>query len=182
MSAKSLSLVVATALSVFACAGWACGDKLAMIGGGVSFERVSQAAYPGRVVMLVEPGSPLSQADADLKLTESLKRTGHSVRRVASEAELETALSNEAADVVVVYWTDAGAVKTKLGTATPATPTIVPVVYHPTPAQLSDANAQAKCVTQVEKRRGRQLSDTVERVVEKRKTGQPLDCSDNQTI
>ena len=173
MSAKHV--LVTIALSAATTAALACGDKLAMIGGGVSFERISQSAHPGRVVMLIAPDSPFSQADSDLKLADSLRRTGHSVRRVASEAELKAALDKEAADVVVVYWTDAGTVSSDLHAAA-AAPTVVPVVYHPTPAQLNDATAQSKCVAQVEKRRGRELAETVDRVVGKRKSGQPSDC------
>jgi hypothetical protein len=175
MSAKPVYVFAAIALSVATTAAFACGDKLAMIGGGVSFERISQSAHPGRVVMLIAPDSPFSQADNDLKLADSLRRTGHSVRRVSSEAELKAALDKEAADVVVVYWTDAGAVNSELRTAA-AAPTVVPVVYHPTPAQLNDATTKSKCVAQVEKRRGRELAETVDRVVGKRKSGQPLDC------
>jgi hypothetical protein len=180
MSAKSLGLAIAIALSTVAATAMACGDKLAMIGGGVSFERISQTAHPGRVVLLIAPDSPFSQADTDLKLTESLRRSGHSVRRVASESELEAALDKEAADVVVVYWTDAGTVNSRLGAATTTAPTVVPVVYHPTAGQLSDATAQSKCVAQVDKRRGRQLNETIDRAVEKRKSGQPLDCASAQ--
>jgi hypothetical protein len=106
-------------------------------------------------VLLIAPDSPFSQAETELKLTDSLRRTGHSVRRVASEAELETALHQEGADVVVVYWTDAGTVNDRLAAATSGAPTVVPVVYHATASQLSDATAQSRCVAQVEKRRGR---------------------------
>jgi hypothetical protein len=177
MSAKTLQFLGLIAMSAVATAAWACGDKLAMIGGGVSFERVSQTAHPGRVVLLIAPDSPFSQAETELKLTDSLRRTGHSVRRVASEAELETALHQEGADVVVVYWTDAGSVNDRLAASTSGAPTVVPVVYHASASQLSDATAQSKCVAQVEKRRGRQLNETIDRAVEKRKSGQPLDCA-----
>ena len=177
MSAKPVQLLCLIAMSAVATAAWACGDKLAMIGGGVSFERLSQTAHPGRVVLLIAPDSPFSQAETELKLTDSLRRTGHSVRRVASEAELETALHQEGADVVVVYWTDAGTVNDRLVAGTSGAPTVVPVVYHATASQLSDATAQSKCVAQVEERRGRQLAETVERAVERHKSGQALDCT-----
>jgi len=178
MSAKPVQLLCLIAMSAVATAAWACGDKLAMIGGGVSFERLSQTAHPGRVVLLIAPDSPFSQAETELKLTDSLRRTGHSVRRVASEAELETALHQEGADVVVVYWTDVGTVNDRLTAASASgAPTVVPVVYHATASQLSDATAKSRCVAQVEKRRGRQLAETVERAVEKHKSGQPLDCT-----
>src|SRR5262245_28891506 len=177
MTAKPVTLAAMIALSSVTTVAFGCGDKLAMIGGGVSFERISQTAYPGRVVMLIEPDSPLSRADADLKLTESLRRTGHTVRRVASTQELESTLRQEAADVVVVYWTEAGTVSSQLPEAKAAAPTLVPVVYHATPEQLHDATSQSKCVAEVEKRRGRQLTETVNRAVQQRKSGQPLNCT-----
>jgi hypothetical protein len=173
MNARPLVAGIVLAASVAASAGaFACGDKLAMIGGGVSFERIAQTANPGSVVLLIAPDSPLYQADQQLKLADSLRRSGHTVRRVASESELESALSQQAADVVVVYWTDAAQVHDRLAATSPA-PTVVPVVYRATPAQLTDANQQSTCTADVEKRRGRQLAETVERVLEQRKAGAP---------
>jgi len=173
MNAKHLAAGIVLALSVAAPAtAPACGDKLAMIGGGVSFERIAQTAHPGSVVLLIAPDSPLYQADQQLRLADSLRRSGHNVRRVASQSELENALNQQAADVVVVYWTEAAQVHDRLAAASPA-PTVVPVVYRATPAQLTDANQQSTCTADVEKRRGRQLAETVDRVLEQRKSGTP---------
>ena len=177
MNAKPLVAAAALAIPVFASTALACGDKLAMIGGGVSFERISHATNPGSVVLLIAPGSPFSQADDELKLAESLRKTGHTVRRVSSTAELESALRDSPVDVVVAYWTDANAVAQKLGGSASAAPTVVPVVYQATPAQLSDATAGSKCVAEVEKRRGKQLAETVDKVLQKRKSGQPVTCT-----
>jgi hypothetical protein len=181
MTTKPVTLAVMIALSSVTTVALACGDKLAMIGGGVSFERIAQTAHPGSVVMLIEPDSPLSRADSDLKLSESLRRTGHSVRRVASTQELESTLRQQSADVVVVYWTEAGNVTSQLGAATSTAPAVVPVVYHATPEQLHDATTQSKCVAEVEKRRGRQLTETVNRAVQQRKSGQPFSCATSAT-
>jgi hypothetical protein len=167
-------LATMIALSSVTTVAFACGDKLSMIGGGVSFERIAQTSHPGSVVMLIEPDSPLSRAETDLKLTESLRRTGHSVRRVASTQELESVLRQQSADVVVVYWTDAGTVNGQLHGPSASSPTVVPVVYQATPEQLHDATAQSKCLADVEKRRGRQLTETVNRAMQQRKAGQPF--------
>ena|SRR5688572_14974154 len=181
MKAKPVATTVLLTLSAMATtASFACGDKLAMIGGGVSFERIAQAANPGSVVLLMAPDSPLYQADQQLRLADSLRRSGHTVRRVASEAELETALSQKAADVVIVYWTDAAQVNGRLASSAGA-PTVVPVVYREAPAQVTNVSQQSTCVADVEKRRGRQLTETVDRVLEQRKAGHPA-CSTTASV
>jgi hypothetical protein len=176
MNTTFLVRATCLALSSVAAPAIACGDKLAMIGGGVSFDRVASATQPGNVVLLIAPDSPLSRADADLGLTDSLRRTGHSVRRVHSEAELQAALRQEQADVVVVYWTEADAIADAFHSDATTAPTVVPVAYRATPAQLADAAAQSKCIADVEKRRGKQLAETVDRVLAKRKAGLSVDC------
>jgi hypothetical protein len=170
MNARRLATAALFALPAMAGAAFACGDKLAMIGGGVSFERIAQTANPGSVVLLMAPDSPLYQADQQLRLADSLRRSGHTVRRVGSEAELESALSQKPADVVIVYWTDAAQVNERLASATRA-PTVVPVVYREAAAEVTNATRQSSCVADVEKRRGRQLAETVDRVLGQRKAG-----------
>jgi len=115
----------------------ACGDKLSLVGGGVSFERVSQAGPPGRIVVLSEPGSQMKAAETDLGLVAEFKRSGHDVKVVADANELDRVVREQGADIVVAHWSEAAATAGRLGTGT-GSPTIVSVSY-----KSDDASARA---------------------------------------
>ena len=106
----------------------ACGDKLSLVGGGVSFERVSQAGPPGRIVVLSEPGSQMKAAETDLGLVAEFKRSGHDVKVVADANELDRVVREQGADIVVAHWSEAAATAGRLGTGT-GSPTVVSVSY-----------------------------------------------------
>src|SRR5262245_33469694 len=92
----------------------ACGDKLSLVGGGVSFERVSRTGPPGRIVFLAEPGSPLQAADKNLGLAAEFKRAGHEVTVVADSNELDRVVRDHGADVVVAHWSESSATAERL--------------------------------------------------------------------
>jgi hypothetical protein len=152
----------------------ACGDKLSLVGGGVSFERVSHAV-PGRIVVLAEPGSPLQAADTDLGLVKEFERSGHNVTVAASASELDRIVHEKGADVVVAHWSEAALTAGRLGHGAEA-PTVVPVAYKADDAAAAKAAGSGKCVSQAEQRNGRKLSETVDKVLEKRRKGEPADC------
>ena len=104
---KRALLVLCTAATTLLAASvaQACGDKLSVIGGGVSFDRVSQ--HRGNVVMLVEPNSSLRAANDDLKLRQALEYAGNKVSTVETSAELTRVLDKGKTDVVLVSWSDA---------------------------------------------------------------------------
>ena len=109
----------------------ACGDKLAMIGGGVSFERLAQTATPGRCRLLIAPDSPLSQAETGLKLTEAAAH-GHPCG-ASPRTELESALHEEGADVGRRLLDRCRDRRRSAAASVGSSPTVVPVVYHATP-------------------------------------------------
>jgi hypothetical protein len=81
MNTARLAALAGTAIGVFSQQpAHACGDKLSMMGGGVSFEMLNPSLHQGRVVMYITPGSPLHKANAELR--KSLERAGHKVRSV----------------------------------------------------------------------------------------------------
>ena len=129
MRPKTLILVavgIFTATAAQACP--ACGDKLSLVGGGVSFERVSQAGPPGRIVFLAEPGSQMQAAENDLGLVAEFKRAGHDVKVVADSDELDRVVREQGADVVIAHWSEAAATAGRLGKGT-GSPTVVPMAY-----------------------------------------------------
>jgi hypothetical protein len=153
----------------------ACGDKLSLVGGGVSFERVSQAGPPGRIVVLAEPGSTMQAAESDLGLADELKRSGHDVKVVADSSELDRVIREQGADVVVAHWSEAAATAGRLGTST-GSPTVVPVSYKSPDAAEAMAAGAGKCVCQADQRKGRKLAETIDKVLDKRRKGEPADC------
>ena len=176
MRPKTLILVavgIFTATAAQACP--ACGDKLSLVGGGVSFERVSQAGPPGRIVFLAEPGSQVQAAEKDLGLVAEFKRAGHDVKVVADSDELDRVVREQGADVVIVHWSDAAATAGRLGKATGA-PTVVPMAYKSSDAAEAMAAGAGKCVSQADQRKGRKLTETVDQVLDKRRKGEPADC------
>lgn len=174
MRPRAAMIVVGLLAATAAQACPACGDKLSLVGGGVSFERVSQAV-PGRIVLLTEPGSPLQAANADLGLADEFKRAGHDVRVVTDPAELDQLVGEQWADVVIAHWKVAAAATGKLGSGKGA-PTVVPVSYKSDDAAAAKAAGSGKCVSQADLRNGRKLTEAVDKVLERRRKGEPADC------
>jgi len=176
MRAKTLILAavgIFTATAAQACP--ACGDKLSLVGGGVSFERVSQAGPPGRIVFLAEPGSQVQAAESDLGLVAEFKRAGHDVKVVADSSELERVVREQGADVVIAHWSEATATAGRLGKST-GSPTVVPMSYKSDDAAEAIAAGAGKCVCQADQRNGRKLAETIDKVLDKRRKGEPADC------
>lgn len=176
MRPKTLILVavgILTATAAQACP--ACGDKLSLVGGGVSFERVSQAGPPGRIVLLAEPGSQVQAAEKNLGLVAEFKRAGHDVKVVADSDELDRVVREQGADVVIAHWSEAAATAGRLGKGT-GSPTVVPMAYKSSDAAEAMAAGAGKCLCQADQRKGRKLTETVDQVLDKRRKGEPADC------
>ena len=152
----------------------ACGDKLS-IGGGASFERVSQSGPPGRVLVLAAPGSQMQTANSELNLVDEFKRAGYEVRLVGDLNELNHAVHEQGADVVVAHWTDAAAAAGAVGKDA-SSPTVVSVSYKADDAAAVKAAGAGKCISQAEERKSRKLTGTVGKIIQKRRKGEPADC------
>ena len=116
-------LVVAVAL-LFSLDTIACGDSMYRVGKGVSY-RVYTAPLPGSVLVY-------GQSEGARQLAEALARSGHGVRYVESETELESELSSGSYDVVIASYSAHDKVESSSGGAT-----YLPVV---------DSSDQAKAV------------------------------------
>src|SRR5262245_55162196 len=92
-----LKVVVAAGM-LFVSPSFACGDKLAALGGGVPFNRIQAVAHPGNVILYLNPESRFAGANADIGLDRALTRAGHTVRIVASRGDLERAMNEAEAD------------------------------------------------------------------------------------
>lgn len=151
----------------------ACGDKLSVIGGGVSFDRVAQ--HRGNVVMLVGPNSSLRAANDDLKLRQALEYAGNKVSTVENSDELTRVLEKGKTDVVLVSWSEAGRLQEQMVNRS-GSPTVVRVAYKTDPAELTAAGKQGVCYARAEQRQDRQLVRTVGRVIEQREKNLPVVC------
>jgi DNA-binding NtrC family response regulator len=172
---KQILLVLCAAAATLhgASVAHACGDKLSVIGGGVSFDRVSQ--HRGNVVLLVEPNSSLRAANDELKLRQALEYAGNKVVTVETTAELTRVLGQGKTDVVLVSWDEAGKLQDQLASHAKS-PTVLPVAYRTSPTELTAARKQGTCYARAEQRQDKQLVRTVGHVLEQREKNLPLDC------
>jgi hypothetical protein len=93
----------------------ACGDSLYQVGKGVSY-RVYTAPLPGSVLVY-------GQSEGARQLAEALAQSGHGVRLVENEAELDTELQSGNYDVVIAPYSEHTAVENNAG----ASATFLPV-------------------------------------------------------
>ena len=109
-----------TALAVTLIGGnaYACGDSLYRVGKGVSY-RVYTAPLPGSVLVYG------AGEGADL-LAKELARSGHGVRLVRNDEELQAELGSGSYDVVIAAYADQSSVVPRVRAASGA-PTFLPV-------------------------------------------------------
>lgn len=93
---SSLRFLVIAVAVLFSLDAIACGDSMYRIGKGVSY-RVYTAPLPGSVLVY-------GQSEGARQLAEALARSGHGVRYVENEVELESELSSGAYDVVIASY------------------------------------------------------------------------------
>lgn len=97
---------------------YACGDSLYRVGKGVSY-RVYTAPLPGSVLVY-------GQGESAELLAKELARSGHGVRFVSNDQQLQAELDSGAYDVVIAAYSDKSAVSRDLVVGTDA-PTFLPV-------------------------------------------------------
>ena len=114
-----LVLLTAILTSVFALDALACGDSLYRVGKGVSY-RVYTAPLPGSV--LVYAGS-----EGAKQLAEALAQSGHGVRLVDNEMDLNIELESGNYDVVIAPYSEHAAVESNTEDSGTVTTTYLPV-------------------------------------------------------
>ena len=95
LSVRFLGVAIALLFSLDAIA---CGDSMYRVGKNVSY-RVYTAPLPGSVLVY-------GQSEGARQLAEALARSGHGVRYVQNEAELESELSSGSYDVVIASYSE----------------------------------------------------------------------------
>jgi hypothetical protein len=148
----------------------ACGDKLNF--GSSGFERMNRKSEPGRVVLLGARGSPLRVAEG---LQAALQRDGHQVTSIDRLDDLQRAVAEHGADVVVVHWRDAAAAEERLARVD-AAPTVVPVAYARDDATDASAAGVESCLERLDQRSGRKVVASIDKVLEQRRKGVSSAC------
>jgi len=104
---------------LFSANALACGDSLYRVGKGVSY-RVYTAPLPGSVLVY-------GQTEGAKQLAEALAQSGHGVRLVENEIELNSELQSGQYDVVIAPYSEHRAVEASAGNAAGANTTYLPV-------------------------------------------------------
>lgn len=124
---KFLLAVIAVMFSMDAVA---CGDSLYRVGKGVSY-RVYTAPLPGSVLVY-------GQSEGAKQLAEALAQSGHGVRFVENESDLNSELSSGDYDVVIAPFSERGAVKASEDASGGSKTTFLPVALTKDEAQVAN--------------------------------------------
>ena len=114
----STVLIAALATTLIGGNAYACGDSLYRVGKGVSY-RVYTAPLPGSVLVY-------GQGEGAEQLAQELARSGHGVRFVSNDEELQAELGSGTYDVVIAAYADQASVVPSTSAASGA-PTFLPV-------------------------------------------------------
>jgi hypothetical protein len=152
---------------------YACGDKLSMMGGGVSFEMLNPSLHPARIVVFLTPDSPLFASRSALQ--KKLERAGHTVKIIDSPDALQKSLRAGDVDVALTNLGDErAATPVNAGAQAPA---LLSVVYKPTSSSFSSSSASVTCTTRVDKANGSKVLDAIENVMSRKGIGLAYDCA-----
>jgi hypothetical protein len=136
--------VLAVALATSLTDARACGDKFLVVGRGVRYQRVHAAAHPASILIYMNPASHVPAAAKDVQLEASLKQAGHTVQQVQTAGQLDDALKAKKYDVVLADIADSPGLEKQMGSAA-SRPSVVPILYHPTADEVSQAKKQYGC-------------------------------------
>lgn len=141
---KGVLLIAAAVASVLALGqgvASGCGDKFVMLGGGA---RINRSKYPSRVLVFMNPASRVPAAEKEFHVEATLTAAGHKAKVVESEAEVQKALETGKYDLVLADVTDVPELRKQCG-ASASKPAVLPLLYKPTPEELSAAEKEANC-------------------------------------
>ena len=122
-----------------------CGDKFVVLGRGVRFQRVNASLHPASILIYMNPSSHIPEADKEFQLQSALKLAGHKTAVVEDPNGLERALKSGKYDLILADLSDAAAVK-PAAQASASKPTVIPVIYSRTGAELASAEKQYSCL------------------------------------
>jgi len=110
----------------------ACGDSLYRVGKGVSY-RIYTAPLPGSVLVY-------GHSEGAKQLADALAQSGHGVRLVDNEMDLNVELESGNYDVVIAPYSEHAAVESNSTVSASATTTYLPVALTDDEEVLASAN------------------------------------------
>jgi len=116
--------------------GFACGDKLLLIGRGIRFQN-AYGARPANVVIYSSGKQSGANFTSD-KLQTTLRQAGHRLQTAEGLSQLGEALKLGKVDVVLADFADVPGITPQLQSA-PSKPALLPVLFKPSKAELAAA-------------------------------------------
>lgn len=153
---------------------FACGDKYVVLGQGVRFQRAYAANHPAAILIYLRPGSKWATDQNRERLLTVLRMVGHRPDAVATLDEMQAALSTNKYDIVLTEFATADQAVGPVGDAK-TRPTVVPIVFDPTRAEMAQIEKQNNCTVQVSKR-NHELLTVINTVMDQRIKGITEGC------
>jgi hypothetical protein len=175
---RKMPLLLALGAVVFlavAPAALGCGDKFVVLGRGVRFGRAFAAKYPASILIYMNPASNMPAAAKEFKLEKTLKGAGHKTRIVASSADLEQALASGKYDIVLADIADSAGLQKDAASAV-SKPSVVPVLYKPTPEELAAVEKKYGCLIAPASSRSADLLPVLDQAMQSRAKGLGARC------
>ena len=156
-------------------AAFGCGDKFVVLGRGVRFGRAFAAKYPASILIYRNPASHMPAAVSEFRLEATLKTAGHKTQVVESPADLQRALASGKYDIVLADLADSPDVQKDAASAA-SKPSVVPVLYKPTPAELAAVEKKYGCLIAPASSRGSDLLPVLDQAMQNRIKGLGVRC------
>ncbi|MDQ2977609.1 MAG: hypothetical protein M3R62_00190 [Acidobacteriota bacterium] len=148
-----------------------CGDKFVLLGRGA---RVARTRYPSSILIFMNPASRLPAAEKEFRLEATLKAAGHKARVAETEVEVRKELESGKYDLVLGDVADASGLRRDAGAAA-SKPVVLPLLYKPTPEEISAAEKDASCLARPSKQ-SRDLLAVVDQTLADRRKGGSAIC------
>lgn len=170
-----LVVLAAAALMVQAPSAQGCGDKFVVLGRGVRFGRAFAAKNPGSILIYMNPASQMPAAMKEFRLEAALKTAGHKVSVVGTPGDLQKALSSASYDIVLADLRDTPDVQKDAASAA-SKPSVVPVLYKPTPTELAAVEKKYGCLVAPASSRTADLLPVLDQAMQSRAKGLGARC------
>ena len=159
----------------FAPAILACGDKIVGLGGGVAFARIHPGHYVGQIILFARRDSELQSYNEQMRFSHRLERSGHAVRLVDNDRDLEGAIHANATELILAAPADAKALRTQLSGDANA-PLILGLATGPAAMSATDPET-SNCVLQASINESKDILRTLENFISRRQAGTIIHCA-----